>query len=329
MSQTDLVTEWDREQRQIMQVIENVERVIVGKRKTIQLSLVALLCGGHVLLEDVPGVGKTMLVKAIAKSLDLNFRRIQFTPDLLPSDVTGVSVYNQKTMEFEFRPGPIMSHVVLADEINRTSPKTQAALLEALEEGNITVDGTTIPIEPPFFVMATQNPIEYEGTFPLPEAQLDRFLLQLHLGYPDPSQEAEMLERVKDRHPIETIETVMSRETLLSLQKAVRQVYVDPDIVRYIVDIVAATRSAPGIYLGASPRGSIALFRTAQALAFIRGRSYVIPDDVKELVPSTLSHRMMLTSEARLSGLTIDRVLRDILYKIPVPVLPEEGRKPR
>jgi MoxR-like ATPase len=329
MSQTDLVTEWDREQRQIMQVIENVERVIVGKRKTIQLSLVALLCGGHVLLEDVPGVGKTMLVKAIAKSLDLNFRRIQFTPDLLPSDVTGVSVYNQKTMEFEFRPGPIMSHVVLADEINRTSPKTQAALLEALEEGNITVDGTTIPIEPPFFVMATQNPIEYEGTFPLPEAQLDRFLLQLHLGYPDPSQEAEMLERIKDQHPIETIETVMSRETLLSLQKAVRQVYVDPDIVRYIVDIVAATRSAPGIYLGASPRGSIALFRTAQALAFIRGRSYVIPDDVKELVPSTLSHRMMLTSEARLSGLTIERVLRDILYKIPVPVLPEEGRSPR
>ncbi|MEW9033063.1 MAG: AAA family ATPase, partial [Planifilum fimeticola] len=216
MSQTDLVTEWDREQRQIMQVVENVERVIVGKRKTIQLSLVALLCGGHVLLEDVPGVGKTMLVKAIAKSLDLNFRRIQFTPDLLPSDVTGVSVYNQKTMEFEFRPGPIMSHVVLADEINRTSPKTQAALLEALEEGNITVDGTTIPIEPPFFVMATQNPIEYEGTFPLPEAQLDRFLLQLHLGYPDPSQEAEMLERIKDQHPIETIETVMSRETLLS-----------------------------------------------------------------------------------------------------------------
>jgi MoxR-like ATPase len=329
MSQTDLVTEWDREQRQIMQVVENVERVIVGKRKTIQLSLVALLCGGHVLLEDVPGVGKTMLVKAIAKSLDLNFRRIQFTPDLLPSDVTGVSVYNQKTMEFEFRPGPIMSHVVLADEINRTSPKTQAALLEALEEGNITVDGTTIPIEPPFFVMATQNPIEYEGTFPLPEAQLDRFLLQLHLGYPDPSQEAEMLERIKDQHPIETIETVMSRETLLSLQKAVRQVYVDPDIVRYIVDIVAATRSAPGIYLGASPRGSIALFRTAQALAFIRGRSYVIPDDVKELVPSTLSHRMMLTSEARLSGLTIERVLRDILYKIPVPVLPEEGRSPR
>ncbi|MFS8514684.1 MAG: AAA family ATPase, partial [Planifilum fulgidum] len=258
MSQTDLVTEWDREQRQIMQVIENVERVIVGKRKTIQLSLVALLCGGHVLLEDVPGVGKTMLVKAIAKSLDLDFRRIQFTPDLLPSDVTGVSVYNQKTMEFEFRPGPIMAHVVLADEINRTSPKTQAALLEALEEGSITVDGTTIPIEPPFFVMATQNPIEYEGTYPLPEAQLDRFLLQLQLGYPDASQEAEMLERIKERHPIETIETVMSRETLLSLQKAVRQVYVHPDIIRYIVDIVAATRSAPGVYLGASPRGSIA-----------------------------------------------------------------------
>jgi len=329
MSQTDLVTEWDREQRQIMQVVENVERVIIGKRKTIQLSLVALLCGGHVLLEDVPGVGKTMLVKAIAKSLDLDFRRIQFTPDLLPSDVTGVSVYNQKTMEFEFRPGPIMAHVVLADEINRTSPKTQAALLEALEEGSITVDGTTIPIEPPFFVMATQNPIEYEGTYPLPEAQLDRFLLQLHLGYPDPSQEAEMLERIKDQHPIETIETVMSRETLLSLQKAVRQVYVDPDIIRYIVDIVAATRSAPGVYLGASPRGSIALFRTAQALAFIRGRSYVIPDDVKELVPFTLKHRMMLTSEARLSGLTVDRVLRDILHRIPVPVLPEEGRRSR
>ena len=212
MSQSDLLTEWDQGQRQIMQVVDNVERVIIGKRKTIQLSLVALLCGGHVLLEDVPGVGKTMLVKAIAKSLDLDFRRIQFTPDLLPSDVTGVSVYNQKTMEFEFRPGPIMAHVVLADEINRTSPKTQAALLEALEEGSITVDGTTIPIEPPFFVMATQNPIEYEGTYPLPEAQLDRFLLQLQLGYPDASQEAEMLERIKERHPIETIETVMSRD---------------------------------------------------------------------------------------------------------------------
>lgn len=222
-----------------------------------------------------------------------------------------------------------MSHVVLADEINRTSPKTQAALLEALEEGNVTVDGTTIPIEPPFFVMATQNPIEYEGTFPLPEAQLDRFLLQLRLGYPDPSEEAEMLERIKEQHPIDTIQTVMSRDELLSLQQAVRQVHVDPDIVRYIVDIVDATRSAPGIYLGASPRGSIALFRTAQALAFIRGRSYVVPDDVKELVPFTLSHRMMLTSEARLSGMTVDRVLRDILTRIPVPVLPEEGRFPR
>ena len=331
MSQSDLLTEWDQGQRQIMQVVDNVERVIIGKRKTIQLSLVALLCGGHVLLEDVPGVGKTMLVKAIAKSLDLDFRRIQFTPDLLPSDVTGVSVYNQKTMEFEFRPGPIMAHVVLADEINRTSPKTQAALLEALEEGSITVDGTTIPIEPPFFVMATQNPIEYEGTYPLPEAQLDPFLLQLQLGYPDASQEAEMLERIKERHPIETIETVMSRETLLSLQKAVRQVYVHPDIIRYIVDIVAATRSAPRHLSGRKPPGVHRPLphRPARPLSAVAPTWFRTM--LKELVLCTLKHRMMLTSEARLSGLTIDRVwdrfaMRELTLRVMLhPTIREPG----
>ncbi|PTX49346.1 MoxR-like ATPase [Melghirimyces profundicolus] len=313
----------DTEHPRIAEVVDNVERVMVGKRETIQICIVALLCQGHVLLEDVPGVGKTMLVKALARSVGCQFRRIQFTPDLLPSDVTGVSVFNQKTSQFEFRPGPVMSHVILADEINRTSPKTQSSLLEALEEGSVTVDGNTYEMKKPFFVMATQNPIEYEGTFPLPEAQLDRFLLKLRLGYPSPEEEVEMLERMRERHPLEDLTEVISRGELLSLQQEVRKVRVDPSVADYIIQIVGATRSPSEVYLGASPRGSIALYRTAQALAFVRGRSYVIPDDVKKLAPLTLAHRMILKSEARLSGMTVDRLLKEVLRRIRVPVTME------
>lgn len=326
LNRTHSIQSLDRIQPRIAEVIDQVERVIIGKRETIQLCLVALLCRGHVLLEDVPGVGKTMLVKAMAKSMGCAFSRIQFTPDLLPSDVTGFSVYNQKTLQFEFRPGPVMSHVVLADEINRTSPKTQAALLEALEEGCVTVDGDTYELEQPFFVMATQNPIEYEGTFPLPEAQLDRFLLKLRLGYPTAAQEAEVLTRIQHHHPIEDVWEVISRQELLQLQAEVRQVHVDASIVDYIVEVVQATRTLEGVYLGASPRGSIALFRTAQAWAFIQGRSYVIPDDVKKLAPLTLSHRIILNSEARLSGSNVDGLIKQILSRVRVPILPQERK---
>ncbi|MFD1394238.1 AAA family ATPase [Kroppenstedtia eburnea] len=310
----------DREHPGIAKVVANVEKVMIGKREPIQMCLVALLCGGHVLLEDVPGVGKTMLVRALARSVGCGFSRIQFTPDLLPSDVTGVSVFNQQTSQFEFRPGPVMSQVVLADEINRTSPKTQAALLEALEEGSVTVDGDTYELEKPFFVMATQNPIEYEGTFPLPEAQLDRFLLKLKLGYPDHREEMEMLDRIREHHPIDDLGEVLSGEELINLQREVRRVRVDPSISDYIVRIVRATRNPEEVYLGASPRGSIALYQTAQALAWVRGRPYVIPDDVKKLVPLTLSHRIILKSEARLSGRSVEQLLQELLRRIPVPV---------
>lgn len=311
---------FDTHNRLIAEIIENVEQVIIGKTDIIRMSLVAILCEGHVLLEDVPGVGKTMLVKALAQSMGCSFKRIQFTPDLLPSDVTGVSVYNQKNLEFEFRPGPIMGNVVLADEINRTSPKTQAALLEAMEEGSVTVDGVTYTLPAPFFVMATQNPIEYEGTFPLPEAQLDRFLVKLRLGYPQPEDEMEMLLRIKKAHPIEMVQPVITVEQLRALQEQVRDVHVDETIGQYIVKVTEGTRTHPSVYLGASPRGSIALFRTSQALAFINGRHYVVPDDVKKLIPLTLGHRIILKSEARLSGINIEKVLHDVMGKIPVPV---------
>ncbi|GGA49234.1 hypothetical protein GCM10007416_22970 [Kroppenstedtia guangzhouensis] len=320
MSRNTETAALEQEHPAIAKVIANVERVMIGKREPIQMCLVALLCGGHVLLEDVPGVGKTMMVRALARSVGCRFRRIQFTPDLLPSDVTGVSVFNQQTSQFEFRPGPVMSQVVLADEINRTSPKTQAALLEALEEGSVTVDGDTYELEKPFFVMATQNPIEYEGTFPLPEAQLDRFLLKLKLGYPDHQEEMEMLDRIREFHPIDHLGEVLSSEELLKLQREVRRVRVDSSITDYIVRIVRATRTPQEVYLGASPRGSIALYHTAQALALIRGRPYVIPDDVKELVPLTLSHRIILKSEARLSGRSVEQLLQELLRRIPVPV---------
>jgi MoxR-like ATPase len=326
LKQVQTILSDDRQHARIAKVIEQVERVMVGKKETIQLCLVALLCRGHVLLEDVPGVGKTMLVKAMAKAVGCRFRRIQFTPDLLPSDVTGFSIYNQKTHQFEFRPGPVMSHVVLADEINRTSPKTQSALLEALEEGSVTVDGDTYELEPPFFVMATQNPIEYEGTFPLPEAQLDRFLLKLHLGYPNKTDEAEVLHRMREHHPIDDVKEAISRKELLQLQEEVRQVHVDDSVTEYIVEVVHATRALNEVYLGASPRGSIALYRSAQAWAFIQGRSYVIPDDVKKLTPLTLAHRIILNSEARLSGVYVEELLKRILERIPVPVLPQDRK---
>ncbi|WP_124726493.1 AAA family ATPase [Staphylospora marina] len=314
---------WDQEHPKVRDLIENIEKVMVGKRPVIELCIAALLAGGHVLLEDVPGVGKTMLVKALSRSLGCKFSRIQFTPDLLPSDVTGVSIFNQKTLEFEFRPGPLMAHVVLADEINRTSPKTQAALLEAMEEGAVTVDGRTWTLEPPFFVIATQNPIEYEGTFPLPEAQLDRFLIKLSLGYPSPDQEMEMLRRFRLKHPVNTVGQVWSTEDLIRLQEQVRQVHVDDSLVRYIVRIVDETRKTEDFMLGASPRASMALYRCAQALAFCRGRDYVVPDDVKRLVPHVLAHRVLTAPKARLSGLTPEEILDRILHRVSVPVLPE------
>ena len=288
----------------IEKVLSNINRVMIGKENVSILSLVALLAGGHVLLEDVPGVGKTMLVRTLAKSLNCDFKRIQFTPDLLPSDVTGVSIYNPKSLQFEFRTGPIHGNIILADEINRTSPKTQSALLEAMEEKNVTVDGETIPLPKPFFVMATQNPIEYEGTYPLPEAQLDRFLMKISMGYPTFLEELELLERNSQNSPIEEIGAVLSREDLLEIQHKVKTVYVDKTIQQYIIHLVSQTREHPLIYLGVSPRGSLALMKAAKALAYINGRDYVIPDDVKFLAPYIMGHRILLTSEARYDGET-------------------------
>ncbi|MGD8191784.1 AAA family ATPase [Brevibacillus ginsengisoli] len=301
-------------------LIQNIEKVLIGKKNVIELSIVALLARGHVLLEDVPGVGKTMLVRALARSIGGNFKRIQFTPDLLPTDVTGVSIFNQKTLEFEFRPGPIFGHVVLADEINRTSPKTQAALLEAMEEHSVTVDGVTNQLAEPFFVMATQNPLEYEGTFPLPEAQLDRFLLQLHLGYPTESEEVTMLTRYIANKPIEEIRPVVTVEDIQQLQLEVSNVRLTEGIKDYIVRLCQKTRNHHSVYLGVSPRGSLALCRAAQALAFVRGRDYVIPDDVKELVAVTFTHRIILKPEARLEGATVDRVITSVLQETRVPI---------
>jgi MoxR-like ATPase len=300
-------------------LIENVSRVIIGKRNEIRLTVIGLLCQGHVLLEDVPGVGKTMLAKALARSLGCSFSRIQFTPDMLPSDVTGVSVFNQQTRDFEFRAGPIFAQVVLADEINRATPKTQAALLEAMEERQVTVDGVTYQVEPPFIVLATQNPIEYEGTFPLPEAQLDRFLLRLRLGYPTPQEEMAMLDAQQLRHPLTTIGQVLSVDELLNVQKLVRNVAVGEEVKRYIVEIVTATRHHPDIYLGASPRGALALYRTAQARAAIAGRDHVIPDDVKALAEATLAHRIIVGPAARLREVTSRVIIQNLLASLPVP----------
>ena len=304
----------------IERILANIEKVMIGKRNVAELSLVALLAEGHVLLEDVPGVGKTMMVRALAKSVNANFRRIQFTPDLLPSDVTGVSIYNPKEMEFQFRPGPLMGNIILADEINRTSPKTQSALLEGMEEASVTIDGVTHKLNKPFFVMATQNPIEYEGTYPLPEAQLDRFLLKMKMGYPDIDEEMEVLNRAQKVPPIEDLNPVIDLEGLLFLQKDIKDVFVDETIKRFIVDIVNRTRGHGSIYLGSSPRGSVALMKAAQAYSYMYGRKYVLPDDIQYLAPFVLSHRIILRSEARFEGISEEELVKMIVARVPVPI---------
>ncbi len=299
-------------------VVANVERVIVGKHLEVRTALVALLCEGHILIEDVPGVGKTMLAKALARSIGCTFKRIQFTPDLLPSDVTGMSIFNQKNAEFEFRAGPIMANVVLADEINRATPKTQSALLECMEERQATIDGTSHQMPSPFLVIATQNPIEYEGTFALPEAQLDRFLLRIRLGYPRAVEELVILDEQKRRHPIEELRQVIEVEELRQLQAAVKEVYVDQAVAEYIVRLVTATREHPDVYLGASPRGSINLYRAGQAMAALGGRDFVIPDDVKALAVAVLAHRLIIKSQATLREVDPDSIVREVLAQVPI-----------
>jgi MoxR-like ATPase len=305
----------------------NIERVIVGKSDEVQLILIGLLSQGHLLIEDVPGVGKTMLARALALSVGCSFKRIQFTPDMLPSDVTGVSIFNQQTREFEFRPGPILSQIVLADEINRATPKTQAALLEAMEERQVTVDGATYRLGRPFLVVATQNPIEYEGTFPLPEAQLDRFLLRISLGYPSATDEIEVLDRQQHLHPVEALAQVLSVEELVAAQDAVKDVYVDKLVKSYIVELVTRTRRHAEVYLGASPRGSLALYRTAQARAAVNGRDFVLPDDVKALAEPALAHRIIVGPAARIKDVTSRAVVREVLAAVAVPGATAPSRK--
>lgn len=312
----------------VERLLAQIETVIVGKRPVVEMTAIGFLCGGHLLVEDIPGVGKTMLARSLALSVDLDFKRIQFTADLLPSDITGVSVFNQAEACFQFRPGPIFANVVLADEINRATPKSQAALLEAMEEFQVTVDGIAHPLPRPFFVIATENPIEYEGTYSLPEAQLDRFLMRLNIGYPSAADEVMILERQVVRHPIETITPVVSPEEILDLQSIVRRVYVDASLKTYMVSLANASRQHEAVSLGASPRGSIALMRCAQGLAAVRGRGYVVPDDVKHVAEPVLGHRLILKPQRRLQGVTPAQVVRDLLQSVPVPVA-GAGRTPR
>ena len=300
-------------------VAQAVSQVIIGKRNEIRLTILGLISRGHILIEDIPGVGKTMLAKALARSIGSSFSRIQFTPDMLPSDVTGISLFNQKSREFEFRPGPIMAQIVLADEINRATPKTQAALLEAMEERQVTVDGNTYEMQEPFLILATQNPIEYEGTFPLPEAQLDRFLMKIQLGYPSPLEELTVLSAQQYEHPVDSLRQVVRIDELIAAQDAIKLVYVAEEVKQYIVDLVTATRQHSDVYLGSSPRGSLALFRTAQARAAMAGRDYVIPDDVKALVEVTLAHRIIIGPEARVNRVSPRTVVQEILNSTPVP----------
>ncbi len=310
-------------------ILANVEKVIIGKASEVRLAVICLLCAGHLLIEDVPGVGKTTLARSLAKSTGCSFKRIQFTPDLLPSDITGVSVYNQKSGDFEFRPGPIMAQVVLTDEINRATPKTQSALLEAMEEHQVTVDGVTRRLPEPFMVMATQNPIEYEGTFPLPEAQLDRFLMRVYLGYPSNTDEVLMMDSQQVVHPIETLEQVTDSTEIIAVQRAIKEIYVDPLIKAYIVGIVDATRQHESAYLGASPRGSLALSRTSQARALLDGRDFVIPDDVKELAYTTLGHRVIVSPSARVKSITQSDIVLGCLDRVPVPGTRARGGRSR
>jgi MoxR-like ATPase len=306
-------------QQTARKIIANIEKVMVGKPEAIQLAVIALMSQGHLLIEDAPGVGKTMLARSLAKSINCTFKRIQFTPDMLPGDVTGVTVYNQKTSDFEFHPGPISAQIVLADEINRATPKVQSALLEAMEERQITVEGVTRKMPAPFHVLATQNPIEYEGTFPLPEAQLDRFILRISIGYPSVSEEIAIMENQQYVHPIEKISPVVDAEDILIIQETVKKIYVDDLVKQYIVALVDATRHHPSIYLGASPRGSLALFRTAQARALILGRDYVLPDDVKSLAIPALSHRTLLSSTGQAHGRDGNAPINEILNTVTVP----------
>ncbi len=309
-------------------ILENIERAIVDKRDEIVLTLMAYFGEGHVLLEDVPGVAKTLLARALSQSLGCSFKRIQCTPDLLPSDITGSSVFNPKTTGFEFRPGPLFAQIVLADEINRATPRAQAALLEAMAEQKVTVDGTNYELAPPFFLIATQNPIDHEGTFPLPEAQLDRFLVRLSMGYPRFESEIAMLQRFQLQHPIETLEPVAAAEEMVECQQAVRQVHVDEKVSRYVVEIIQATRQHFDVVLGGSPRASLALFRCAQAYAAIHGFDFVMPDDVKQIAPFVLGHRLILKPESRLRKKTVRGVIREILDTVPVPPMPAGGYAP-
>jgi MoxR-like ATPase len=306
--------------RHVDRVIDEVQTVIVGKREVVEKALVALLASGHLLIEDVPGVGKTMLARSISRSLDCTFKRIQFTPDLLPADITGTSIFNQKTAEFAFKPGPVFANVVLADEINRATPKTQSSLLECMEEFQVSVDGVTHPLPSPFFVIATENNIEHQGTYPLPEAQLDRFVMRVAMGYPNKADEATILERQMRSHPIEAVRPVLAGTEVLDLRRTLREIHAGDAVKEYIVELVDVTRKHPSLSLGASPRASLDLLHTAQVMAGIRGRDHVLPDDVKDLAPSVLSHRLILRPEARLRQLTGEAVVQEIINSVPIPV---------